>query len=210
MQKLLPAILAALALLLPACKEKPPTPPTPSAPPANPKLWQEEAVWYQIFPERFRNGDTSNDPIREHLDARDWAPPSWKLMPWGSDWYSRADWEKERAENFYWTVSERRYGGDLQGIIDKLDYIRDLGATALYLNPVFASRSHHKYDTDAFHHIEPTFGPDPAGDRAIILAETEDPATWQWTAADKLFLKLLQEARARGLRVIIDGVFNHA
>jgi len=215
MPRPLPALLAAAALLA-ACKEKPQPQaeqapqPTPAPAPADPKLWQEEAVWYQIFPERFRNGDPSNDPVRENLDARDWAPPSWKPMPWGHDWYSRADWEKERAENFYWTVSERRYGGDLQGIIDKLDYIRDLGATAIYLNPVFASRSHHKYDTDAFHHIEPTFGPDPAGDRAIILSETEDPATWKWTAADKLFLKLLQEARARGLRVIIDGVFNHA
>jgi len=177
---------------------------------ADPKAWQEQAVWYQIFPERFRNGDPSNDPKREDLDAAQYAPSSWRVRAWESDWYARDSWEQSRGTGFYWDgVGERRYGGDLQGIIDKLDYVKDLGATAIYLNPVFASRSHHKYDTDAFHHIEPTFGPDPEGDRKIIQSETEDPSTWQWTSGDKLFLHLVKEAHARGLRVILDGVFNH-
>ncbi len=175
----------------------------------DPRVWQQEAVWYQIFPECFRNGDPSNDPPRESLDGKEWAPASWQVRSWTSDWYARDAWEQSRGENFYWTVGERRYGGDLQGIIDKLDYLKDLGVNALYLNPVFFSGSHHKYDASSFHHIDPWFGPDPAGDLALIAQETEDPATWQWTAGDLLFLELVQKARERGMRVIMDGVFNH-
>jgi glycosidase len=202
------ASLLALAAALAACKE---TPPASVASGGDPKAWQESAIWYQIFPERFRNGDPSNDPGREDLDGKQWAPNSWRLRAWESDWFARDAWEHARGDNFYWHgVGERRYGGDLQGILDKLDYLKELGVTALYLNPVFASRSHHKYDIDAFHHIEPTFGPDPEGDLAIIRSETEDPKTWKWTAADKLFLEVVKQARVRGMRVIIDGVFNHA
>ena len=176
----------------------------------DPKAWQEEAVWYQIFPERFRNGDPSNDPVRESLGGKDWTPASWRVHSWTSDWYARDAWEQARGDDFYWTVSERRYGGDIQGIIDKLDYLQDLGINAIYLNPVFWSGSHHKYDTYSFHHVDQWFGPDPQGDLALIGKETEDPATWQWTAADKLFLEMIKGAHARGIRVIIDGVFNHA
>lgn len=176
----------------------------------DPKAWQAEAVWYQIFPERFRNGDPSNDPVRESLGGKEWAPDSWRPRAWTSDWYARDAWEQARGGDFYWHgVGERRYGGDIQGIIDKLDYLRDLGVTAIYLNPVFWSGSHHKYDAFSFHHVDPWFGPDPQGDLALIAGETEDPATWKWTAADKLFLEMLKQAHARGLRVIIDGVFNH-
>ena len=176
----------------------------------DPKEWQREAVWYQIFPERFRNGDPSNDPIRDSLGGKEWAPESWRVRAWTSDWYARDAWEQARGDNFYWTVGERRYGGDIQGIIDKLDYLRDLGINAIYLNPVFWSGSHHKYDTYSFHHVDPYFGPDPKGDLALIASETEDPATWKWTAADKLFLEMVAKAHERGMRVIIDGVFNHA
>jgi cyclomaltodextrinase len=176
----------------------------------DPKAWQTEAVWYQIFPERFRNGDPSNDPIRDSLGGKEWTTASWRVRAWTSDWYARDAWEQARADNFYWTVGERRYGGDIQGIIDKLDYLRDLGVNALYLNPVFWSGSHHKYDAYSFHHIDPHFGPDPQGDLALIATETEDPATWKWTAADRLFLELVAKAHEHGMRVVIDGVFNHA
>ncbi|MFM8458688.1 MAG: alpha-amylase family glycosyl hydrolase, partial [Chthoniobacterales bacterium] len=176
----------------------------------DPKQWQREAVWYQIFPERFRNGDPNNDPVRDSLGGKEWAPSSWKVRAWTSDWYARDAWEQARGDNFYWTVGERRYGGDIQGIIDKLDYLRDLGVNAIYLNPVFWSGSHHKYDTYSFHHVDPYFGPDPKGDLALIATETEDPATWKWTAADKLFLEMVAKAHEKGMRVIIDGVFNHA
>ena len=59
-------------------------------------------------------------------------------------------------------VFDRRYGGDLQGILNRLDYLQDLGVNTLYLNPIFFARSSHKYDGNSFHHVDPYFGPDPA------------------------------------------------
>ncbi len=170
--------------------------------------WVEDAVFYQVFPERFANGDPTNDPRRDTLESD--VPESWQISPWTGDWYARAEWERELGPDFFeHGVFHRRYGGDLQGVIDRLDYLQDLGVTALYLNPVFEARSLHKYDGNSFHHVDRHFGPDPAGDLALMAEETADPATWKWTAADKLFLELLREAHARGLRVVIDGVFNH-
>ena len=172
--------------------------------------WAADAVFYQIFPERFCNGDPANDPTRESLESPEAVSAKWKISPWTGDWYARADWEKERGPNFYENgVFDRRYGGDLQGVLSKLDYLSNLGINTIYFNPVFYARSLHKYDGSSFHHIDPNFGPDPAGDLRIIAEETSDPATWQWTAADKLFLEVVRQAHARGLRVIIDGVFNH-
>jgi glycosidase len=111
---------------------------------------------------------------------------------------------------FYDSVFDRRYGGDLQGVIDRLGYLDSLGVTAIYFNPVFWARSLHKYDGRSFHHIDPHFGPDPAGDKLLIAQETPtDPTTWRTTAADSLFFVLLDKAHARGIRVVIDGVFNH-
>ncbi|MEM1096241.1 MAG: glycoside hydrolase family 13 protein [Bacteroidota bacterium] len=170
--------------------------------------WVQDAVFYQIFPERFRNGDPTNDPVRASLEYVERAPADWAITPWTGDWYAQAPWEQTMG-GFYESVFHRRYGGDLQGVIDGLDYLADLGITALYFNPVFYARSLHKYDGNSFHHIDPYFGPDPEGDLALIADETADPETWQWTAADRLFLDLLTEARARGIRVVIDGVWNH-
>ncbi len=172
--------------------------------------WAAEAVFYQIFPERFRNGDPANDPTRDTLETPIVPPNDWRISSWTADWYTRDDWEKKLGPNFYQHgVFDRRYGGDLQGVLEKLDYLRDLGINCLYFNPLFYSRSMHKYDGNSFHHIDPNFGPDPKGDLALIEKETADPSTWQWTAADKLFLKVIKDCHARGIRVIIDGVFNH-
>ena len=172
--------------------------------------WVSDAVFYQLFPERFRNGDSSNDPDRKSLEDPNWVPETWQLTPWTADWYSRADWERQSGPNFYENgVFNRRCGGDLQGVLDQLDYLKKLGVNCIYFNPVFYARSLHKYDGNSFHHIDPHFGPDPAGDFALIASETPDPKSWQWTAADKLFLKLIAEAHRREIRVIIDGVFNH-
>jgi len=126
------------------------------------------------------------------------------------DWYRSAPWENGSAPR-HGGVYLRRYGGDLIGVREKLDYLQELGVTALYLNPVFTARSLHKYDGASFHHIDPTFGPDRAGDLRVLAeaGETEDPATWIWTAADTYFLELVKDVHARGMRVIIDGVFNH-
>jgi glycosidase len=174
--------------------------------------WAADAVWYQIFPERFRNGDPSNDPVPASLEGT-WpyvTPPGWRVSPWTSDWYALQPWEAANGKGFYHNAQLRRYGGDLQGIIDRLDYLTKLGVNALYLNPVFESPSLHKYGATMYHHIDKHFGPDPRGDLKLFAAEdAANPATWQWSAADKLFLKLVAEAHRRGMRVIIDGVFNH-
>jgi cyclomaltodextrinase len=137
--------------------------------------------------------------------------PSWRVSSWTADWYSRDDWEKEIGPDFYKNgVFDRRYGGDLQGVLNKLDYLADLGINTIYFNPLFYSRSLHKYDGNSYHHIDPFFGPDPSGDLKIIEKENgADPRKWQWTAADKLFLDLVRQCHERGIRVIIDGVFNH-
>lgn len=185
---------------------------------AEPKLnnvpdWGKSAVWYQIFPERFRNGDPSNDPTRDTLEMHFPNVGGWRVTPWTGDYFVRDDWEKAIGDSFYENgIFHRRYGGDLQGVIDKLDYLEKLGVTAIKFNPVFYGRSQHKYDGNSFHHIDPNFGPDPEGDFEIIRngGETADPATWKWTAADKLFLELIKRAHERGIKVVIDGVFNHS
>jgi glycosidase len=174
--------------------------------------WARRAIWYQIFPERFCNGDPSNDPTAQSLVGSDRGEPSasWQVHPWTSDWYELLPYERAQGGSFSDHVFRRRYGGDLQGVLDRLDYLQELGVTALYLNPVFDAPSLHKYDGSTYHHVDPHFGPDPAGDRAIIDAETpDDPATWQWTSADRLLLALIREVHRRGMRLILDGVFNH-
>jgi cyclomaltodextrinase / maltogenic alpha-amylase / neopullulanase len=174
--------------------------------------WAKKVVWYQVFPERFRNGDASNDPTIETLTGsypHDTTSP-WEIHPWNSDWYKLQDYEKKNGKDIWFNLQRRRYGGDLQGIIDKLDYLKDLGIGAIYINPVFESPSLHKYDGATYHHIDPNFGPTPETDR--ILMQKEDPGnseTWLWTSADKLFLKLIDEVHKRGMKIIIDGVFNH-
>ncbi len=173
--------------------------------------WANGIVWYQIFPERFANGDTTNDPEPEKvfIDSKS-IPENWKVKSWTSDWFSQDEWEIKLGGNLRDHLYERRYGGDIQGIIDHLDYLKDLGVGAIYLNPVFDAVSLHKYDGSTYHHIDVNFGPDPKGDRKLIESEKPDnPKTWVWTSADKLFLKLIEEVHKRGMRIVIDGVFNH-
>lgn len=162
--------------------------------------WARRAVWYQIFPERFRNGDKSNDPSNTAAWTSRWnAPPSQTASaatpgPGGG-----------RGNN----PGNRRYGGDLQGIREELPYLRSLGVTCIYLNPVFKSPSVHKYDTTDYRHVDDGFG--SPGDAAEVAGETEDdPATWKWTKSDKVLLDLVAEAHRQGFRVVLDGVFNHA
>lgn len=174
--------------------------------------WAVDAVWYQIFPERFYNGDQHNDPTKESLRGTwPWEDQAtWEISPWTSDWYRLQPWEQANGKRFNYQFQIRRYGGDIQGIIDKLDYLQELGINAIYLNPVFDSPSSHKYGAAYYHHIDRHFGPDPAGDTKIINEEIpDDPSTWKWTAADRLFLKLIEEVHKRNMRIIIDGVFNH-
>ena len=174
--------------------------------------WAKKVVWYQIFPERFRNGDLSNDPTVKDIEGAyphdDNSP--WQIHPWTSDWYQLQPYEKQNGKDIWFNLQRRRYGGDLQGIIDKLDYLQDLGITALYLNPIFEAPSLHKYDGTTYHHVDPNFGPNPNGDRELIAKEIpDDPSTWIWTSADKLFLELVRQVHQRKMYIIIDGVFNH-
>lgn len=174
--------------------------------------WSERAVWYQIFPERFCNADPGNDP--RLIDQQGAWPhdhtSAWQVHPWTSDWYQLQPYEQANGKDLWFNLQRRRYGGDLQGILDKLDYLEDLGINALYLNPIFIAPSQHKYDAALYHHVDPTFGPDPEGDRKLIATENPaDPSTWKWTAADRLALKLVKECHRRGMRVVFDGVFNH-
>jgi glycosidase len=174
--------------------------------------WAGDAIWYQIFVERFRNGDPRNDPTPADIVdpvARP-LPANWRVTPWGHDWYALDPWARAADLGFYDAVYFRRYGGDLQGVLDRLDYLQDLGVTALYLNPINDAPSLHKYDARHYHHVDRNFGPDPRGDERRIAAEDPtDPATWTWTAADSLFLRLVQELHRRGMKVILDYSWNH-
>ncbi|WP_040605729.1 glycoside hydrolase family 13 protein [Salisaeta longa] len=207
MRAVLLAVLVSLGVV--GCQPTTPPPSTPSPDPV--PAWVRDAVFYQIFPERFRNGDPSNDPTRATLERPlSDVPSTWTVTPWTRNWYEEAAWEQAMPGGFYESVYDRRYGGDLQGVIDRLPYLDSLGVTALYFNPVFWARSLHKYDGRTFHHIDPHFGPTPARDKRLIAQETPtDPTTWRMTGADSLFVALLRAAHRRGLRVIIDGVFNH-
>jgi len=182
----------------------------PAVTSASPCDWAADAIWYQIFPERFRNGCPASNPAAE--DVAPGGPlPGWRVTPWGEEWYARSDWEQALGSDFLPGVFFRRYGGDLEGVRQKLDYLQDLGINALYLNPVFQAVSLHKYDATCLHHVDPSFGPDRSGDLAALAAarETEDPATWIETAADRALLALVDEVHARDMRIIVDGVFNH-
>ena len=175
--------------------------------------WSKEAIWYQIFVERFRNGDPGNDPTPADMSGSfpDKIPAKWRITPWGHDWYAHEPWlDSVKAKGFYSKIQARRYGGDLQGVLDKMDYIQSLGVTAIFFNPLNDSPSLHKYDARNYAHIDRNFGPDPKGDAVIIDSEIhDDPATWKWTSADLLFLKVIREFHRRGIRVIMDYSWNH-
>ncbi len=198
-------------VLLTACSGRAPTgnkTPVNLAVPA----WSKDVVWYQIFVERFRNGDPENDPTAHDIESYSPAglPAGWAPTPWTWDWYRQEPWAKATGKDFYGTVQARRYGGDLQGVLDRLDYLQDLGVTALFLNPINDAPSLHKYDARNYTHVDRNFGPNPRGDEAIMAAEDPaDPATWKWTSADSLFLKLVHEVHRRGMRIIMDYSWNH-
>ncbi|MHB1686919.1 MAG: glycoside hydrolase family 13 protein [Ignavibacteriaceae bacterium] len=174
--------------------------------------WAKGIVWYQIFPERFADGDKKNDSTlidKIKLESRK-DIPDWHVSRWTSNWFAQSNWEKQLGGSYRRNLNLRRYGGDLQGIIDHLGYLKNLGVGAIYLNPIFDAVSLHKYDGSTYHHIDVNFGPDPEGDKKLIATEIpDDPSTWVWTSADKLFLKLIKEVHKRGMKIIIDGVFNH-
>ncbi len=158
--------------------------------------WARDAVWYQIMPDRFRNASSANDPEN--------------TRPWTSDWFEASPWETKDGQTFYkHFVFRRMYGGDLEGVEQKLDYLKELGVNAIYFNPVFQAESHHKYNATSYVHIDDRFGAKGGFEAATQKEDLLDPKTWTWTESDKRFLKFLQVAKSKGFRVIIDGVFNH-
>lgn len=175
--------------------------------------WAKNAIWYQIFVERFRNGDPGNDPapVDMYGSYPEKLPAGWKTTPWGHDWYAHESWlDSVNADDFSSKIQARRYGGDLQGVLDEIDYIADLGVNAIYFNPLNDSPSLHKYDARNYAHIDRNFGPDPVMDAEIMNREVhDDPSTWKRTSADSLFLRLVKEFHSRGIKVIMDYSWNH-
>ena len=174
------------------------------------------------FVERFRNGDPLNDPTTADLAGAypGFVPEDWTVTPWTQDWYKPDAYFKsaEKGKDFYGNyVSSfgqksqlRRYGGDLQGVLDAMDYLDSLGITAVYFNPLNDAPSLHKYDARYYHHIDRNFGPNPYGDAKLMEVENhENPAEWNWTEADKMFLQVVDEFHKRGIKVIIDYSWNH-
>ena len=154
--------------------------------------WARDAVWYQIMLDRFANGDASNDPPN--------------TRPWQSAWTALSPWESQGGQTFWeYAVFNRHYGGDLAGLRARIPYLKSLGVNAIYLNPVFEAPSPHKYDAATFVHIDDNFG---AKD-GVAPEDLRDPRTWTLNASDRVFLAVLAECKAAGLRVIVDGVFNH-
>jgi len=175
--------------------------------------WTKQAIWYQIFVERFRNGDPSNDPTVDDMQGGypGSYPAGWTVTPWGHDWYEPEPWQSEMKQGgFYQKIQARRYGGDLKGVLEKIGYLADLGITAVYFNPLNDSPSLHKYDARNYAHIDRNFGPDPERDAALTASEIhDDPATWHMTSADSLFLKVVWELHKHGIKVIMDYSWNH-
>ena len=159
--------------------------------------WAKDAIWYQVMVERFRDGTPLNnhDPVR----------------PWTYPWYQSSPWEGKDGQSFYkYFVFGRHYGGDLQGLQDQLPYLKSLGVNAIYLNPIFQASTHHKYNATDFRHIDEHYGAgEPDFAETIAKENLTDPSSWTWSKSDEIFLEFLRTAKAKGFRVIIDGVFNH-
>ena len=166
--------------------------------------WAKGAVIYQIFVDRFCNGDPANDvETDEYIYI---GQPVTKITNWDQN-PSAMD-----VRCFY--------GGDLQGVWEKLDYLQNLGVEVLYFNPMFVSPSNHKYDTQDYDHIDPHYGrivkdggklADPhAKDNAESTKyQLRSAGRENLEASDLFFAQFIEEVHRRGMKVIIDGVFNH-
>lgn len=187
-----------------------------------PPEWSKTAIWYQIYVERFRNGDKNNDPRPKDIEEGypGFVPETWSITPWTHDWYKedpyfkevkgKLDLAGEKIEHFNQLVRLRRYGGDLQGVIDKIDYLDSLGINAIYFNPLNDAPTDHKYDARNWRHIDRNFGPNPDLDLRLMKSEVpDDPSTWLLTSADSLFLKLVNKLHERDIKVIMDYSWNH-
>jgi glycosidase len=139
--------------------------------------WLQGATVYEIFADRFRNGDPSNDPCRLGPCPVFYGNVPAVLHP---TWNEPV--EDARATGFF---NRDFFGGDLQGVTDELDYLKSLGVDAIWLTPIFKARSNHRYDTDDYMQVDPYLGGDAA------------------------YEALKAAAKAKGIHLILDGVFNH-
>lgn len=148
--------------------------------------WLHNSAVYQIFPDRFRNGDITNDWCRAGSTT---GCPNLYGAP-TSEVIAQTVWNKKmvdpRAAGNNNAYGSQFYGGDLKGVQDKLDYIKNLGFDTIYFTPIFAGRSNHGYDTDDYFKIAPQLGGDAA------------------------FQNLVTAANSKGMKIIADGVFNHS
>ena len=202
-------------------------------------LWSVDTTWYQIFPERFRNGDVSNDVVGQLPTEWERSNSALKQLdrtatPWTGSWFSFTPVERnmerivrqlqpelDPREVQRQIIFTRRYGGDLRGVRQMIPYLKSLGITGVYFNPVFDSDSLHRYDTKDYRHVDAKLGPMDRGsngkpdlyedDKRLLASERlDDPSTWGFTRADKEFMQLTSELHSNGIRVVLDGVFNHS
>ena len=166
--------------------------------------WAKGALMYQIFVDRFNNGDPTNDVLGDEYVYIGF--PVMKVEKWN--------------ERLSVLDVDRFYGGDIQGIWDKLDYLQSLKVEVLYLSPVFVSPSNHKYDCQDYEHIDPHYGVIVKDEGELVAADASDNRNAKrysvrtsdrenLAASDAFFARFVQEVHKRGMRIILDGVFNH-
>lgn len=155
--------------------------------------WVKNGIIYQIFPDRFRNGNPANDPdFKEwYYEGKRTLPASGRINTDFQEYYHLVKWDDVAALTQAPHTNDRRdwmafYGGDLEGVRQKLDYLQSLGVTIIYFNPLFEAKSTHKYDAADYRKIDPHFG------------------------TNEEFKTFAKEAKARGIRIILDIVFNHS
>ena len=166
--------------------------------------WSKGAVMYQILVDRFYNGDPANDVLTDEYYYIQ--TPSKKMEDWN-----------QCPSDF--SVGEF-YGGDLEGVRQKLNYLQNLGVEVIYFNPLFVSPSNHKYDIQDYDHIDPHYGKIVVDEGELLQSGTTDNSKAtryvnrvtnreNLEASNAFFAELVREIHARGMKVILDGVFNH-
>ena len=166
--------------------------------------WSYGAVMYQIYIDRFCNGDKNNDVLTgeyTYLEKTVEKVHNWEELPKEGDY-------------------RRFYGGDLQGIIEKLEYLKKLGAEVVYLNPIFVSPSSHKYDIQDYDHVDPHFGKivfEEGGVLDLVAEDNKNSTLYvsrttddrNLSTSDEKFIELVEKVHSMGIKIILDGVFNH-
>lgn len=188
--------------------------------------WMKGAVLYQIYIDRFNNGDPSNDVLTNEYMYDNWPSvqvKDWNQLPDGSTPYTKGS---NRTREFF--------GGDIEGVIQKLPYLKELGIDGIYFNPLFVSPSNHKYDAQDYENIDPHVGvivkdggelidpskdpnyKNPRTDNASAINRNATKYIVRTTSAENLaasnakMKELIDKAHALGIRIIMDGVFNHS